>query len=54
MPQLIECGTELILINSSNNSIEYSRDGRNWVRRCSTQAYGTFIDLCLFGSFRKH
>ena len=51
MPQLIECGTELIRINSSNNSIDYSRDGRNWVRRCSTQAYGTFIDLCLFGSF---
>ena len=50
MPQLIECGTELIRINSSNNSIEYSRDGRNWVRRCTSKAYGTFLDLCLFGS----
>lgn len=49
MPQLIECGGELIRINPANNSIEYSRDGRNWTRRCTSSAYGTFLDLCLFG-----
>lgn len=49
MSQLIECGNELIRINPAKNSIEYSRDGRNWIRRCSSTAYGTFLDLCLFG-----
>lgn len=47
MPQLIEYGRDLIRINPSNNTIEYSHDGRNWTRRCASQYYGTFYDLCL-------
>ncbi len=50
MPQLIEYGREMLRINSSNNTIEYSRDGRNWTRRHASQYYGTFFDLCLVGS----
>lgn len=50
MSQLIEYGRDMIRINPSNNTIEYSRDGRNWTRRHSSQYYGTFYDLCLVGS----
>lgn len=49
MSQLIDCGCEQIRINQQNNSIEYSRDGINWTRRCASQAYGTFRDLCIYG-----
>lgn len=51
MPQLIEIGTELYRINHAKNTIEYSRDkGRNWTAKCTSKSYGTFMDLCLFGS----
>lgn len=48
---MIEIGQETLRINPQNNSIEYSRDLRNWTRRCSSQAYGTFYDLCLYGAY---
>lgn len=48
---MIEVGRELLRINSQNNTIEYSKDGRNWIRRGSSSAYGTFKDLCLFGQY---
>lgn len=50
MAQMVEFGREMIRINPSNNTIEYSRDGRNWTRRYSSQYYGTFYDLCVVGS----
>lgn len=50
MAQLLEYGREMLRINTANNSIEYSRDGRNWTRRYSSQYYGAFYDLCLVGS----
>lgn len=50
MAQLLQYGAEMLRINPSNNSIEYSRDGRNWTRKFSSQYYGTFYDLCLVGS----
>ena len=49
MAQLLQYGAEMLRINPSNNAIEYSRDGRNWTRRFSSQCYGTFFDLCLVG-----
>lgn len=48
---MIEVGQELVRINSQKNAIEYSRDGRNWTRRCVSQACGTFMDLCLYGAY---
>ena len=51
MPQMIDSGKEMLRINPQTNVIEYSRDSRNWVRRCSSKAYGTFKDLCLFGPY---
>lgn len=50
MPQLIQFGREMLRINPSNNVIELSRDGRNWTRKCSSQSYGTFYDLCDVGA----
>ncbi len=50
MAQMIQYGREMLRINPSNNTIEYTRDGRNWTRRYSSQYYGTFFDLCLVGS----
>ena len=50
MAQLLQYGVEMLRINPSNNSIERSRDGRNWTRRYSGRTYGTFHDLCLVGS----
>ncbi len=51
MPQLINLGNELLRINPSKNSIEYSHNGgRSWVSRCISSSYGTFIDLLQHGS----
>lgn len=51
MPQIIEIGREIYRINPSKNSIEFSKDGgRNWTSKCTSSAYGTFKDLCLFGT----
>lgn len=50
MAQLLQYGAEMLRINPSNNSIERSRDGRNWSRRYSSQTYGIFHDLCIVGS----
>lgn len=51
MPQLIECGRELIRINPATNTIEHSSDGRNWMIRFRSNIAGTFLDLCLYGSY---
>ena len=46
MPQLINLGVELLRINSSKNSIEYSHNGgRSWVTRYASSQCGNFIDL---------
>ena len=51
MPQMIDLGKEMLRINPQTNAIEYSRDSRNWSRRCSSSAHGTFKDLCLYGAY---
>jgi hypothetical protein len=45
--QMISIGTDLLRINTSKNTIEYSHnDGRSWVTCCSNgSSYGTFISL---------
>lgn len=51
MAQIIEIGRDIYRINPIKNSIEFSRDGgRNWTSKCTSSAYGTFKDLCLYGS----
>ena len=51
MALMIMCGTEMIRINTSNNKLEYSRDGgRNWNTRYSGSYCGTFYDLMIFGN----
>lgn len=47
---MIDVGKEMLRINPQTNAIESSRDSRNWIRRCMSKSYGTFKDLCLFGS----
>lgn len=50
MPQLIPLGRELLRINSSKNTIEYSADGgRSWLTRCPNPSYGEWRDLLLWG-----
>lgn len=51
MPQMIDLGREMLRINPQTNAIEYSRDARNWSRRCTSKSYGTFKDLCLYGAY---
>ena len=46
MSQSIEYGRVMLCINTSNNTIEISRYGRNWTRCYSSPHYGTFDDLC--------
>lgn len=46
MSQSIEYGRVMFCINTSNNTIEISRYGRNWTRCYSSPHYGTFDDLC--------
>jgi hypothetical protein len=51
MPQLINIGQELLRINTTKNTIEYSHNGgRSWVTRCTSTSYGTFIDLLQVGN----
>lgn len=51
MPQLINIGQELLRINTTKNTIEYSQNGgRSWVMRCNSTSYGTFIDLLQVGN----
>lgn len=51
MSQFIEVGREIYRINPSKNHIEFSKDGgRNWTSKCTSSSYGTFMDLCLFGT----
>ena len=49
--QMISIGSELLRINPSKNTIEYSQnDGRSWVTRCSNgSSYGTFTCLLPLG-----
>ncbi len=49
--QMINIGSELLRINPSKNTIEYSQnDGRSWVTRCSNgSSYGTFTSLLPLG-----
>ena len=48
MAQMIQYGREMLRINPSNNTIEYTRDGRNWTRRYSSQYYGTVLSAQIF------
>ena len=49
--QMISIGSELLRINTTKNTIEYSHnDGRSWVTRCSNStSYGTFTCLLPLG-----
>ena len=50
MAQIIQCGSELIRINTQKNTIEYSRDGgRNWRSRYTGSLAGVFVDLLVYG-----
>ena len=49
MAQMIRYGNELIRINVQQNTIECSRDGRNWLTRCKNVSLGTFLDLVDYG-----
>lgn len=50
MPTLINLGRELLRINPSKNSIEYSTNGgRSWVTRYTSSQCGTFVDLLPYG-----
>ena len=49
MAQMIEVGREFLRINSQKNTIEYSKDGRNWARRGGPFMKGILNDICLFG-----
>ncbi|MCH5247018.1 MAG: hypothetical protein J1E99_02560 [Muribaculaceae bacterium] len=51
MGQMIELGRELLRINSAKNTVEYSKDGRNWIQRGPTFNRGILRDLCLFGQY---
>jgi photosystem II stability/assembly factor-like uncharacterized protein len=49
MPQTINYGNEMLRISSKG--IEHSTNGgRSWSTRCSSSAYGTFIDLLPYGN----
>ena len=50
MPTLINLGRELLRINPSKNSIEYSTNGgRSWVTRYTSSQCGAFVDLLPYG-----
>ena len=48
---MISIGSELLRINTTKNTIEYSHnDGRSWATRCSNStSYGTFTSLLPLG-----
>lgn len=51
MPQIINLRNELLRINTSKNTIEYSQNnGRSWVTRCNNTSYGIFRDLLPWGT----
>lgn len=49
--QLINLGSELLRINTTKNTVEFSQNsGRSWMTRCSNStSYGTFINLLPYG-----
>lgn len=50
MPTMINYGSEMIRINTSKNTIEYSNNqGRNWYTRYTSSSHGTFRDLLAYG-----
>lgn len=51
MPEIINNGKELLRINKSANTIEYSRTGgRSWVTCFRGSTCGVFNDLLIYGS----
>lgn len=50
MAEIVNCGNELIRINTEKNIIEYSSNqGRTWFSRCSSSTCGSFRDLLVYG-----
>ncbi|MCQ2259130.1 MAG: hypothetical protein MJZ41_14260 [Bacteroidaceae bacterium] len=49
MPQIVKIGKELICVNPSRNTIDYSTsDGRTWMVRYSNSGIGKVMDLLYF------
>lgn len=51
MALMINYGSEMLRINTEKNRIEYSTNqGKTWFMRCSSPAFGDFLDLLPFGN----